>query len=158
MKREDYISWDEYFMGVAVLSSLRSKDPNTQVGCCIASNNNKILSLGYNGSPTGYSDNNMPWERVGDFVNTKYAYVCHSELNAILNYRGNLENTKLYVTLFPCCECAKAIVQSGIKEIIYMEDKYCESDSIVVSKKILDECGIKYRQYVRSDKKISIEL
>ena len=123
-KRKDYIGWDGYFMGVAMLSAQRSKDPNTQVGACIVSKDNKILSVGYNGAPNGYDDDKMPWDREGDFLNTKYAYVCHAELNAILNNKGSvLENARIYVDLFPCNECAKAIIQSGIKEIIYKSEK-----------------------------------
>ena len=123
-KRTDYISWDEYFMGVAILSGMRSKDPNSQVGCCIVSQDNKILSMGYNGFPKGCSDDTFPWEREGEPLDTKYLYVAHSELNAILNYRGNLEGAKLYVSLFPCNECAKAIIQIGIKqETAYYSNK-----------------------------------
>ena len=119
-KRDNYIGWDEYFMGVAMLSAQRSKDPNTQVGACIVSKDNKILSVGYNGAPNGYDDENLPWDREGEFTKTKYAYVCHAELNAILNNKGsNLEGARIYVDLFPCNECAKAIIQCGIKEIIY---------------------------------------
>lgn len=159
MKRENYITWDEYFMGIAILSAERSKDPSTQVGACIVAKDNRILSLGYNGAPRGINDTNMPWERSGEFKDTKYAYVCHSELNAILNYRGgSLEGTKIYVTLFPCNECAKAIIQAGIKEIIYLEDKYAETDSTIVSKKMFDSVGIEYREYKKSNKKITIEL
>lgn len=158
MKREDYISWDEYFMGVAILSTSRSKDPNTQVGACIVNDENKIVSIGYNGTPRGLNDNEMPWNREGDFINSKYAYVCHSELNAILNYNGSLKETRIYVTLFPCNECAKAIVQAGIKEIIYLSDKYDGTESNIVSKKILDTVGIKYRKYESTNKKITIEL
>ncbi len=158
MKREDYISWDEYFMGIAILSTYRSKDPNTQVGACIVNDENKIVSIGYNGSPRGLNDDDMPWERKGDFINTKYAYVCHSELNAILNYNGSLKGTRIYVTLFPCNECAKAIVQAGIKEVIYLSDKYNGTESNIVSKKILDSVGIKYREYTKTNKKINIEL
>lgn len=158
MKREDYISWDEYFMGIAILSTYRSKDPNTQVGACIVNDENKIVSIGYNGSPRGLNDDDMPWERNGDFINTKYAYVCHSELNAILNYNGSLKGTRIYVTLFPCNECAKAIVQAGIKEVIYLSDKYNGTESNIVSKKILDSVGIKYREYAKTNKKINIEL
>ena len=147
-KRQDYISWDEYFMGIAALSALRSKDPNSQVGACIVSKDNKILSMGYNGFPLGCSDEEFPWAREGNQIDTKYPYVVHSELNAILNYRGgSLQGTKLYVTLFPCNECAKAIVQSGIKEVIYLSDKYKDTDSNCVSKRILDTCGVKYREY-----------
>lgn len=158
-KREDYINWDEYFMGIAMLSGQRSKDPSTQVGACIVSQDNKILSLGYNGAPNGYDDDNMPWEREGSFLETKYAYVCHAELNAILNNKGSkLEGAKIYVDLFPCNECAKAIIQSGIKEIIYMSDKYNGTDANIVSKKMLDYCGVKYTQYKKSGKKITLEL
>ena len=157
MKREDYISWDEYFIGLAILSSKRSKDPSTQVGACIV-RDNKILSMGYNGAPTGYSDDAMPWNREGNFINTKYAYVCHAELNAILNSKTSLENSKIYVDLFPCNECAKAIIQSGIKEIIYVSDKYKDTDAIKVSKQMLDECGIKYRPYTIKGKNIVITV
>ena len=158
-KRTDYISWDEYFMGIAMLSAQRSKDPSTQVGACIVSNDNKILSVGYNGAPNGYDDNTMPWDREGDFLNTKYAYVCHAELNAILNNKGsNLEGAKIYVDLFPCNECAKAIIQSGIKEIIYRSDKYNGTDANIASKKMLDYCGVKYIQYKESGKDISLKL
>lgn len=159
MKRQDYISWDEYFMGIALLSAQRSKDVNTQVGACIVSREKKILSLGYNGMPTGCNDDEMPWEREGDAINTKYMYVCHAELNAILN-RGDvsLANSILYVTLFPCNECAKAIIQSGIKEIVYMSDKYASQANTIVSKRLFDMVGIKYRQYEPSGRTIHIEL
>ena len=159
MKRQDYISWDEYFMGIAMLSAQRSKDSNTQVGACIVSREKKILSLGYNGMPTGCDDDNMPWEREGDPINTKYMYVCHAELNAILN-RGDvsLANSILYVTLFPCNECAKAIIQSGIKEIVYMSDKYASQANTIVSKRLFDMVGIKYRQYEPTGRTIHIEL
>ena len=158
MKRENYINWDEYFMGIAILSTHRSKDPNTQVGACIVNDENKIVSIGYNGAPRGLNDDEMPWKREGDFINTKYAYVCHSELNAILNYNGSLKGTRIYVTLFPCNECAKAIVQVGIKEVIYLSDKYNGTESNIVSKKILESVGIKYRAYEKTNKKINIEL
>ena len=158
-KRTDYINWDEYFMGIALLSAQRSKDPNTQVGACIVSDTNKILSIGYNGFPIGCSDDELPWEREGEFVNTKYPYVCHAELNAILNYKGpTLENSKIYVALFPCNECAKAIIQSGIKEVIYMEDKYAESDSVIASKKMFDMSEVEYKQFKSRGTKISLEL
>ena len=159
MKRQDYISWDEYFMGIAMLSAQRSKDSNTQVGACIVSREKKILSLGYNGMPTGCNDDEMPWEREGDAINTKYMYVCHAELNAILN-RGDvsLANSILYVTLFPCNECAKAIIQSGIKEIVYMSDKYASQANTIVSKRLFDMVGIKYRQYEPTGRTVHIEL
>lgn len=157
-KRKDYISWDEYFIALAVLSSKRSKDPNTQVGACIVNKNNKILSMGYNGAPIGMIDENMPWDRQGAYLDTKYAYVCHAELNAILNYRGNLEGSIIYVDLFPCNECAKAIIQAGIKEVVYACDKYKDTDSVIASKRMFDECGVKYRQYEIKGKEIIITV
>lgn len=158
-KRTDYITWDQYFMGIAKLSAMRSKDPNTQVGACIVSQDNKILSMGYNGFPRGCDDDEFPWNREGDLYDSKYAYVTHSELNAILNYRGgSLEGTKLYVTLFPCNECAKAIIQSGIKEVIYDSDKYADTPSVIASKRMMDAAGVRYHQYHRTGRKIEIEL
>ncbi|MGN1300987.1 MAG: deoxycytidylate deaminase [Clostridia bacterium] len=158
-KREKYINWDEYFMGIAMLSGERSKDPSSQVGACIVSQDNKILSMGYNGFPIGCSDDKVSWEREGDFADTKYPYVCHAELNAILNYTGtSLRGSRVYVTLFPCNECAKAIIQSGIKEIIYMSDKYADTDSTKVSKKMFDMCNVKYIQYKPTGKKIELNL
>ena len=159
MKRNDYISWDEYFMGIALLSSERSKDPNTRVGACIVSRDNKILSIGYNGAPVGFNDDtDMPWDRVGEPLNTKYLYVCHSELNAILNTRNDLRNSKMYVSLFPCNECAKAIIQAGINEIVYLDDKYADTDGVVASKKMFDACGVKYYKYESRNKEIKLEL
>lgn len=159
-KRKDYISWDEYFMGVAILSGMRSKDPNTQVGCCIVSQDNKILSMGYNGLPVGCSDDEFPWVREGeDPLETKYVYTVHSELNAILNYRGgSLEGAKLYVSLFPCNECAKAIIQSGIKEVIYDCNKYEDTPSVQASMRMFDAAGVNYHQYHRTNREITIRL
>ena len=146
-KRNDYISWDEYFMGIALLSARRSKDPSTQVGACIVNNRNKIMSVGYNGFPLGCSDDDFPWERSGDEYETKYPYVCHAELNAILNSGGaSLEDSKIYVALFPCNECAKAIIQSGIKEVYYLSDKYAETVGVRASKRMFDSAGVKYTQ------------
>ena len=159
MKRNDYISWDEYFMGVAILSAQRSKDPGTQVGACIVSDENRIMTVGYNGMPRGCSDDDYPWDRVGDVLDTKYAFVCHAELNAILNYNGgSMKNSRCYVTLFPCNECAKALIQKGISEIIYMSDKYADSDSTKAAKKMLDSAGVKYRLYKMQNREISFEL
>lgn len=158
-KREDYITWDEYFMGVAALSALRSKDPHTQVGACIVSEDNKILSMGYNGFPIGCSDDEFPWEREGEPLDSKYLYVTHSELNAILNYRGgSLEGAKLYVTLFPCNECAKAIIQSGIKTIVYDSDKYGETPATMASKKMLKAAGVTCRAYQKTGRTIEFKL
>lgn len=156
-KREDYISWDEYFMGVAKLSALRSKDPNTQVGACIVSPEHKILSMGYNGFPLGCSDEEFTWEREGE--DNKYFYTTHSELNAILNYRGgSLEGALMYVTLFPCNECAKAIIQSGIREIIYDDDKYAYTAGVIASKRMLTASGVQFRKYERTGRELKIEV
>ena len=158
-KREDYISWDEYFMGVAALAGMRSKDPNTQVGACIVSENNKILSMGYNGFPRGCSDEEFPWAREGELLDTKYPFVTHSELNAILNYRGgSLEGTKLYVSLFPCNECAKAIIQAGIRTVVYDSDKYEGTPTNVASKRMFDAAGVKHIKYQHSGKRLTIEV
>lgn len=158
-KRKDYISWDEYFMGVAVLSGMRSKDPNTQVGACIVSEDHKILSMGYNGFPTGCSDDEFPWEREGEPLENKYFYTTHSELNAILNYRGgSLEGATIYVTLFPCNECAKAIIQKGIAEVIYLSDKYSDAEMTKAAKKMFDSAGVKYREYDQTMKTIELKL
>ena len=159
MKRKDYLSWDEYFMAIALIAAQRSKDPNSQVGACIVDENNKIVSTGYNGAPIGYDDDkDMNWEREGDFLDTKYAYVCHSELNAILNSKIPVSGCKLYVTLFPCNECAKVIIQSGIKEFVYLSDKYDKTPSNIASKKMLDTCGVKYHKYELKGREIKIDL
>ena len=148
MKRADYLSWDEYFMGIATLSAMRSKDPSTQVGACIVNSDNRILSMGYNGMPRCCSDDEYPWEREGDPLNSKYLYVCHAEFNAILNIRSaSLKGCSIYVSLFPCNECAKAIIQTGIKEIIYVSDKYADTDGVKASKKMFDMCGVTYRKF-----------
>ena len=159
MKRDDYISWDEYFMGISKLSGMRSKDPSTQVGACIVSEDNKMLSMGYNGFPMGCSDDAFPWEREGDTLHTKYAFVTHSELNAILNYRGgSLSGAKLYVSLFPCNECAKAIIQAGIRTVVYESDKYADTPSGIASRKMLDAAGVRYYQYQPTGREINLKL
>ena len=158
-KRTDYITWDQYFMGIAELSAMRSKDPNTQVGACIVSQDNKIPSMGYNGSPRGCDDDEFPWNREGDLYDSKYAYVTHSELNAILNYRGgSLEGTKIYVTLFPCNECAKAIIQSGIAEIVYADDKYNGTPGTLASRRMLRAAGVKLTPYRSGHRKLELEV
>lgn len=157
MKRSDYISWDEYFMGVAILASKRSKDPNTQVGACIVDSNNIILSTGYNGFPYGCSDDEFPWDREGE--DTKYNYVVHAELNAILNARGkSLSGAKLYVDLFPCNECAKAIIQSGISQVVYLYDKYADTKETQASKRMLKSANVKLKQLVTDKKKLIIDF
>jgi len=157
MKRDDYISWDEYFMGVALLAAKRSKDPNTQVGACIVNKNKRILSTGYNGFPYGCSDDLFPWERDGN--DTKYKYVVHAELNAILNAGGkNLEGARLFVDLFPCNECAKAIIQSGISEVVYLYDKYADEPETIASKKMLNSAGVRLTQLQLDFHKIVIDF
>ncbi|EOR26343.1 dCMP deaminase [Clostridium sartagoforme AAU1] len=159
MKRSDYISWDEYFMGVAILAGKRSKDPSTQVGACIIDNDNKILSQGYNGLPRGCSDDEFPWNREGEILETKYPYVVHAELNAILNSRGaNLYGSKIYVALFPCNECAKAIIQSGIKEVVYISDKYADLDNVKASKRMFNAAGVKMTKLEPRNKRIEISF
>ena len=144
MKRKNVLSWDEYFMSMAHLSALRSKDPNTQVGACIVNPEKRVVGLGYNGFPKGCNDDDFPWDRKGEFLETKYPYVVHAELNAILNSIQDLKNCTIYVSLFPCHECVKAIIQSGIKEIIYEDDKYNGTDSDRAAKRMLDAAGVKY--------------
>ena len=145
-KRENYISWDEYFMGIAMLSGQRSKDPNTQVGACIVKEN-RIVGIGYNGLPKGCSDDDFPWNKTGDFLDTKYPYIVHAELNAILNSTSDdLKNAAIYVALFPCNECAKAIIQSGIRHVVYLSDKYKDSDVFKASRLLFDKSGVEYSQ------------
>ena len=150
-KRTDYISWDEYFMSVAMLSAMRSKDPNTQVGACIVNQGLKIVGTGYNGFPKGCSDDELPWGREGNPLQTKYPFVCHAELNAILNsISRDLRGCTLYVVMFPCNECAKAIIQSGITEVVYRDNKYPDSDSVKASTIMLEQAGVKLRQLVQN--------
>lgn len=159
MKRTDYLSWDEYFMGVALLAAQRSKDAGTQVGACIVNQDNKILSVGYNGMPIGCNDDDMPWEREGGLLNTKYAFVCHAELNAILNNDGgSLKGAILYATLFPCNECAKAIIQSGIEKVIYLSDKYGDTEPVMASKRMFDMVGVKYEAFQTTGRTLTLTL
>lgn len=160
MKRQNYLSWDEYFMAVALLSAQRSKDPNTQVGACVANDQNKIVGVGYNGFPWGCSDDELPWQRQGKFLETKYPYVCHAELNAVLNaISTDLRNCRIYVGLFPCNECTKVIIQAGIKEIIYLSDKYGETDQVKAAKIMLDKCPrISYRRLQTSLESLQISF
>ena len=160
MKRTDYVSWDEYFMGVSILSGMRSKDPSTQVGACIVSEDHRILSMGYNGMPTGCSDDELPWDRTADDpLDTKYLYVCHAELNAILNHAGpSLRGATIYVSLFPCNNCAKAIIQSGIKEVVYQDDKYADTPDVIASKRMLNMAGVRLRQLPTSNRHIEFDL
>ena len=158
-KRSNYISWDEYFMGVALLSAQRSKDPNTQVGACIVNDKNKIVGAGYNGLPIGCSDDEFSWSKEGEFLDTKYPFVCHAELNAILNNIGmDLKGCTIYTALFPCNECTKAIIQSGISTVVYLSDKYEQSDSARASKMMLEKAGIAYRKVVASVDRIVLSF
>ena len=158
MKRTDYISWDEYFMGIALLSAERSKDAGTQVGACIVSQDNKILTVGYNGMPRGCCDDDMPWGREGGMLESKYAFVCHAELNAILNAGVSLKGAKCYTTLFPCNECAKALIQSGISEVIYLSDKYANTEGTIASKQMFNMVGVKLTPYEMTGRKITLEI
>ena len=159
MKRDGYITWDEYFMGVAQLAAMRSKDPGTQVGACIIDDNKHILSVGYNGMPKGCSDDEFPWDREGDVLDTKYAFVCHAELNAILNCKASdLRGTTVYVTLFPCNECTKAIIQKGIKHIFYLDDKYHDTDTAAAARRMLDSAGVTYSRYVPGNKEVTLKV
>ena len=159
-KRSDYISWDEYFMGIAMLSACRSKDPNTQVGACIVSQDNKILSMGYNGFPKGCDDDDFPWARTAETANeTKYPFVTHAEPNAILNYRGgSLEGAKIYVALFPCNECAKAIIQAGLKTVVYACDKYADTAAVLASKRMFRAAGVELVPYRHTGRQITLEV
>ena len=158
-QRTDYLSWDSYFMGIALLSAQRSKDPGTQVGACIVGPDNKIMSVGYNGMPTGCADDVMPWAREGRPMDTKYLYVCHAELNAILNYAGgSIRGATVYTTLFPCNECAKAIIQAGIKTLVYESDKYADTPSTRASKRMLNAAGVRYYQYNATGRKIEYHV
>ncbi len=158
MKKTDYLSWDEYFMGIAYLSAMRSKDPSTQVGACIIDEDKKIIGIGYNGFPIGSNDDEMPWGKEGDFLDTKYPYVVHAELNAILNSIKSLKNCTIYVTHFPCNECAKAIVQSGIKKVIYFSDKHKHKDSTKASRRILENAGLNIKKIEIDKKNIDISF
>jgi len=158
-KRKGYLSWDEYFMGVALLSAQRSKDPNTQVGACIINEQKKIVGIGYNGLPIGCSDDEFPWSREGEFLDTKYPYICHAELNAILNkINTDLQKCTVYVTLFPCHECAKVIIQSGIREVVFLADKYSDSDSVRASKIMFDATGVAYRQLLDHREEVTVRF
>ena len=158
-ERENHLTWDEYFMAIAKLTAIRSKDPNSQVGAVIVDKKNRVLSIGYNGAPNGFDDVDFPWAREGEELETKYPYVCHGELNAISNYSGDrksLEGAKIYVTLFPCNECTKLIIQNGIKEVIYACDKYKNTNGVIAAKRMMDKCGVTYR-YFDLNYDISIE-
>lgn len=158
-KRENYISWDEYFMGVSLLAAARSKDPSTQVGACIVDDQNRIVSTGYNGFPQGCSDDEFPWNRDDDAGETKYPFVVHAELNAILNAHGkSLVGSRLYVALFPCNECAKAIIQAGVREVIYLSDKYADTPATLASKRMLNAAGVKLTKYTPPHKSVTLRF
>lgn len=160
LKRQNYISWDEYFMASALLAAQRSKDPNTQVGACIVNSNNKILGEGYNGFPIGISDNDdqITWGRNGDPLHTKYLYVCHAEMNAVMNKTSDINGCTVYITLFPCNNCAKILIQSGIKKVVYLEDKYSDTNSVRASKIMFDKVGVKYTRFIPKRKEIILRF
>jgi dCMP deaminase len=158
-KRTTYLSWDDYFMSVALLSAQRSKDPNTRVGACIVNPQKRIVGVGYNGFPTGCSDEDLPWQREGDFLDTKYPYVCHAELNAVLNsVPGNLAGCSIYTALFPCNECSKVIIQAGIREVVYLSDKYADTDVVRASKKMFGQAGVAWRRLVPANAVVTLKL
>lgn len=157
LKRSNYLNWDAYFMGLALLSSQRSKDPRTQVGACIVKNN-RILSMGYNGFPNGCSDDEFPWNSDGDVLNVKNTFVCHAELNAILNSSGDVRGATIYVTFFPCNECTKAIIQSGIKKVVYLDDRNHNKPCIIASRKMMKAAGVNFVAYQKQNKTITIDL
>ncbi|MBN1517898.1 dCMP deaminase family protein [Candidatus Sumerlaeota bacterium] len=158
-KRDDYISWNDYFMGVAILAAHRSKDPHSQVGCCVVSRDKKILGVGYNGFPIGCSDEELPWGREGAFLETKYPYVCHAELNAVMNSNfADLRGAIVYVTLFPCNECTKLLIQKGVGRIVYLSDKYHDSDSSVASRRMLDMAGVEYEAFQADRDRLTIDF
>lgn len=159
-KRTDYISWEDYFMAIAQLSAHRSKDPSTQVGACIVNSSKRIIGIGYNGFPIGCSDDELPWDREGDYLDTKYPYVCHAEMNAITNAsnKPELDGASLYVSLFPCNECAKLIVQVGIKEVVYLSDKYSGKDVFIAARKIFEMAGVTCRQLKPKTERLTISL
>ncbi|CAI9267307.1 unnamed protein product [Lactuca saligna] len=152
-KRNGYLSWDDYFMAIAFLSAERSKDPYRQVGACLVSQDGIILGIGYNGFPRGCSDDKLPWSKKsknGDPLETKYPYVCHAEVNCILNTNhASAAGQKLYVTMYPCNECAKVIIQSGVSEVIYFVEKSLENADViyVASHKLLSLAGVKVRRH-----------
>jgi dCMP deaminase len=158
-KRDNYLSWDEYFMALAILSSLRSKDPNSQVGACIVNDENRIVGIGYNGFPAGCSDDELPWGRAGEYLDTKYPYVCHAEMNAILNSDfGRMNNCRMYVNLFPCNECAKMIIQAGIKAIIYLNDKYPDDEKFIAARRMFKLAGVQMVEMASPPRKIDIDF
>uniref|UniRef100_A0A3Q0TA85 Deoxycytidylate deaminase n=1 Tax=Amphilophus citrinellus TaxID=61819 RepID=A0A3Q0TA85_AMPCI len=138
------LSYSDYFMAVALLSAKRSKDPNTQVGACIVNQENKIVGTGYNRMPNG-CDGELPWAHTGPKLERKYIYVCHAELNAIINKsKADMNGCTIYVTLFPCNECAKLIIQAGLSEVVYLSDKYHDEDETIASRRMLDLAEIPY--------------
>lgn len=159
-KRKGYLEWDEYFMAVAFLAAKRSKDPSSQVGACIVNEDHKIVGTGYNGMPKGCSDDEFPWRKESNSkLETKYLYVCHAEMNAVLNKNSaDVKGCTIYVALFPCNECAKIIIQSGIKEVVYLSDKHAHKEETIAAKIMFDRSGIRYRQYEPKNKEIVINF
>jgi len=158
--RAEYLDWHEYFMAVSFLSAQRSKDPATQVGACIVNPDKRIVGIGYNGMPRGCADHGLPWGKTSkNELDNKYMYVCHAEMNAIMNKNSaSVEGCSIYVALFPCNECSKMIIQSGIKEVVYFSDKHAEKASTIASKRLLDMAGVEFRQYIPRMKKLTIDF
>lgn len=145
--RDNHISWDECFMRIARVIADRSKDPSTQAGALVVDMGNVVVGLGYNGLPRGVEADQFPWERTGAFLDVKYAYVCHAEENAIYNANKSTHGCKIYCTLFPCNECAKTIIQNGVKEVIYESDKYHDEKECVAARRLFEAAGVSCRQY-----------
>jgi len=157
--KSDIITWDDFFMGVCKLAAERSRDPSTAVGCCIVDDFNNIVGVGFNGLPRGCDPNLFPWDREGGFLDTKYAYISHSETNALDNAdRSKVRGSRLYVSLFPCNECSKRIIQNGIKEVIFLSDKYHNTDAAEASRRLLVAAGIKTRQFVCNRHQVILDL
>lgn len=139
------LNWDETFMNMSLLISMRSKDPNTRVGSVIVKDN-KVLGMGYNGMPFSIGENNdtiYPWDKESDDIySNKHGYVVHSEVNAILNSTCSVKGATIYVSLFPCNECAKIIVQSGIKKVVYLDEWDKTKPTVKASRRILENAGV----------------
>eukprot|EP01147_Barroeca_monosierra_P005596 gene5596-8942_t len=161
-RRQNCLSKDAWYMAMAVLASKRSKDPRTQVGCVIVDGKGVIVSVGYNGFPTGCPDTELPWAKEAESVlDTKFPYVCHAEMNAILNTNDqSVEGCTAYSTLFPCNECAKMIIQAGIRKVVYLCNKSSGKPSAIASQKMFDMAGVEYTKfdYSKSQSRISIDL
>lgn len=156
-KRTDYLSWNDYFMFNAILASKRSKDPRTQVGACIVNDKNRIVSIGYNGFPNGCDDDVYPWASHQDgksLLECKRLYVCHAEMNAVMNRNAkSLKGCTIYTTLFPCNHCAQIIIQSEIKRVVYLDDKYADRDEFKAARRMMTSAGIEMVKHRFDDRR-----